>query len=1385
MCIIPNKQLRWKHELSKFEDLNVKVFGHGGWTFRADDINCTSVGTHDVLLCDYSSFIEMAFDKNSSAGRNTPAFASLTLDCRHPSVPNKERGKIPVEIESAEWWNRLVQFSMRFSSLNRLVIEHSWNQLCPADLDDGDKEMIDCKVIAMKLAFMYDPANFFSSHSSIGKRVISWAKRQDVVEGKSPSLLMLRSVLTASLRKIYDSALMCIEFDQQHPEKKISDEIGAPNASNVSWEIRKCSLAALQQIEYNQHCSNKMTFSGASESANTEFADTILMLRKICFHATVDDATAALLSPLLRINRNLSRSVDGSMIVRKSSQMAEPCFTTASSLLLKSSKLKELLRMLTAECGHDIPDELTQFLSIDLDPSSTRKKKAKVIILATLTEAQLLTSHFLSAIGLHHEVLLSFQTKGSSFLPTDASAWAWSQNVISQFNDDCIAKGNHPHRFIDILVASPITLSSHSCGIGATSADFVISIDEDWSGREEMHVASFRSKLRGARKNSKPPCKFVKIVSKSTCEYTFLCKGNTVKVDTTMPETSTLEKAKSVKKTRKRGRSHAKKNQDENENATTPPNNNTIEYQVCPRTSNLSRVNVAMNENGYLPPVVVHEESCTSVVGSNVLRHRNCSLSDVYCTPIGSSELFIPKVDEVNLSMDVSMSDQLQFQSALYRSEHKAFHSFVTPTAMLRSITLSNFCPPQICIHPRDVLSDRDLSSVPVRCFAASLSKNIRSVPERKRHNLLLFQSEKTEASSLKEDKSAENTPMGDTFEVAEIDTEIVDSATLLVYELSPDKLTEMNAIASRKRKNAISTEAVNVFSSLFEVYDNSTRFSRDGHQGVEMSVYAPSLLPLLLDVARDTVFETISLPQDNGTSSNITKRDVDEISSELFTSDASAKSQLLQTAAPSVLNDSVSAQSYGLSHEHYLFEVETNPYSLPVQRNNESLDTLFGNGLAGCDAKGAIFCQAWPLLTSMILLTEKKDENVSGDQEKKVKKSKNHHNHPKTLAALDTLSIPYFRKEKITRRALYATKKVKIDEATSIAGSVSLRSRLGDIMIGSASLPASSHHTSAANDFGSMNQTNSSGIILPIGVKKPELCSKLSRSLKETLEAWSEKEDALLKETLARYGLNWQLASHAISVAFSSRRSPSQCSRRWESLIGELPINAVIKNNDKQNASKMFLRFNNNPWSNDSKSLIYNKSSYKSDLNQRSAQRTAFQLIGSFSSSAIATTIGAGVEKEHILSRIAKLRDTSKKRRVVKISLPGATTTGTETIVRLSAIHPSHAESVHVARSNLSHGVAPARQEMWPLELLDHVEKQRKAAALNTNETQRGTTSHHAQSTSQPSNHQLYPPQQTPMLPTPHSSTPTHHPVNDPHSQHQQKTTTAHDKPPSTKGPS
>lgn len=1320
-------------------------------------MECAAAGPSDVLLCDYSSFIEMADGrKESPTNKSVPEFASLILDCRHPSVDNSKGYKHPVEIESAEWWNRLVLFMMSFASIDRVVIEHPWNQLCPASSFDGDSEALDCKIIAMKLAFMHNPATFFSNRGSVGKRVISWAKRQDGFDGQSPSMAMLRSVLTASVRKMYDSALTFVESDE--PCSEISSiGNGAPNVSNLSWEIRKCLLTTSQQIEYDQHCSNNLLSLFPGESTKAEIADTLLTLRKICFHAKVGEVATTLVDPLLHIDGN--RSIDGSTIARKNMQMSDACCTTAKSLLEKSSKMKELLHILVNECGHDVPSELIQPSPMDVNPNTTSKKKAKVIILATLPEAQLMTSYFLSAVGLHHEVLVSLQMKGASFPSTDASTWAWSQNVISQFNDGYCSEGNHPNRFFDIIVSSPITLSSHGCGVGATSADFVISLDEDWSGREELHVTSLLSKLRASEKSaaisSKPPCKFVKIVSKSTCEDSFICKGNTVRVDTAVPK-PTGAKVTSAKKTRKRSRSNSKKSLHEMEKATVTPTIS-IEYQVCPGPLSISRTKKAISDDGFLLPFV-SESSSASVVGSNILRHRNSSVSDVFCTQIESDELFMPQNDEEDELTSAYSVDQVQFSFALCQSEDEALHYSAT-NGMLRSITLSKSCAPQSEIHPRDVLSNGEVSSTPVRCFVASFSKSTPAILSEKKPKIQLFQSGKSDPSAIKEESSLEITQNRESCEEAEIETEAIDSSTFLVYELPPDKLSEIDSVESKKRKIAIVNEdsTTNAFSSFFDLSDASSGLVFDGHQGLDASVYAPSFLPPLLHIGQSTVIEASAIPQDNGTSTCATKPD--KTSVKLFTNGSAPQQDIPATAPRTKPNDTVSARKK-ISADLHFFEMETNPYSFHVQSTSEDFDTILANSLAGCDVMGAISSQPRPSLNAMILLSEKKKANASAEQEKKAKKAK-HHLSSKSATVGDTLSMPYFRKEKIAKRASSLTKKVKFDDAASIVGSIRFRSRLNDLVIGSSTSPSPSINTDAVNDSGNRNPTISSGINLPIGVKEPPICSKFSSSLEETSEPWTEEEDIHLNGTLARFGLNWQLASKAILATFSKRRSPSQCRHRWESLSDPqhaLPVNAVDIN--KHNDAKVITRLPCKSDSNESDSLIHIKPSH--DLK---VKKNASHWIGDPSSFANPIT---GVKKEgHIASRIAKLRGTAKRRRCAPISLPGAITAGTEITVRLAPIHPSHAAAVHVARSD------GPRKEMWPLELLSYVEKQREASA------EQGTQSTNLiQPTSQPSHHQSYQPQ-PPAHPTQHHST-SYHPAYDPYRPYQQH----HEKPPPTKGP-
>ena len=881
-------------------------------------------------------------------------------------------------------------------------------------------------------------------------------------------------------------------------------------------------------------------------------------------------------------------------------------------------------------------------------------------------------------------------------------------------------------------------------------------MDEDWSGREELHVSSLLSKLRASEKTAaispKPPCKFVKIVSQSTCEDSFICKGNTVRVDTPMPKPAGAKVA-SAKKTRKRSRSNSKKSLNEIEKATVTPTIS-IEYQVCSGPSSISRT----SGDGFLLPAVMSDASSTSVVGSNILRHRNSSISDIFCTQMESDELFMPQNDEVELTSAYS-ADHVQFSFALYQTEHEALHSSAK-RGMLRSITLSKSCALHSEIHFRDVLPNGDVSSTPVRCYVASFSKSTPTSSSERRQKIL------SDPSAMKEETHLEIAQNRESSEDAEIEAEVVDSSTFLVYELPPDKLSEIDSVESKKRKIAIANEdsTTNAFSSFFDLSDASSGLVFDGHQGRDASVYAPSFLPPLLDIGQSTVIEASAIPQDNGTPASTTKPD--KTSLKLFTNISTMPQQDFPAPAPRATpNDTVSAQRE-IPADHHYFEMETNPYSFHIPSTSENFDSTLGNSLAGCDVMGAISCQSRPSLNAMILLSEKKKNNALGEQEKKTKKSKIHLS-SKSSTVGDTLSMPYFRKEKIMKRASSATKKVKFDDAASIVGSVRFRSRLTDLVIGSSTLPSPSKNTNDVIDSGNTNPRSSSGINLPIGVKEPAICHNFSSSLEETSEPWTEEEDILLKVTLARFGLNWQLASKAILTAFSTRRSPSQCRRRWESLDDSqhiLPATSVHIN--KRNDAKVITRLHCKPGTSESESLIHIETSH--DLK---AQKNASHWIGDPSS--FANPI-AGVKKDgHIASRIAKLRDTAKRRRCAPISLPGATTAGTEITVRLAPIHQSHSEAVHAARSD------GQRKEMWPLELLSYVEKQREASAeQGAHDPHRGKSTNHVQPTSKPSHHQSYPPQ-PPAHPTQHHST-SYHPTYDPYRPYQQH----HEKPP-PKGPS
>lgn len=1460
--------------MSKINDLNINIFGCKGWSFNGEDEDVFALRTSDILICDYASLLDL-LGRHLPHKKDSSPFSSLILDLRHPAADGCHTDTTS-EVESVKWWKTLNKFALRFSGMKRLVIEHfdlPQNKFLPVEISSDTKDRHVDEILAMKVAFAYNPSVFFSEHATIGKRVVKWVKSQgasDYIGGEkcfpdqltlsndgfSPSLTH-RSILQASLRSIYESAVQSVDEGSA-----LEDD---DTAHALSWEIRMCSLTPLQIVSYEKCCLGvlgSVTHRDDASDSLQAIAESMIKLRKVCFHSNLDEVISYLLTPIRqKMSYICAKGVMGSSLLAGTSSFSEPNIEAAKAVVEKSAKMKELLAVLTNECGCDVaheivrgPSESTKILSATLQP----QQKRRVLILATLVEAQLLTSFLLSSIGLRHELLVSGTLSGDVTLNSrigaeNVAAWAWSQTVLSRFNNDDASEVDADYQSCDIVIASPSSVSSQSSGISAVSADVIVSIDEDWSGREALHVVSILKKIRRNESSSDAisSCKFIKIVCQDTCEDSVLCRGNTITVDATADETKSdvkepRKRSKGKRKfSRERQSSRASKaTQDDTEGVIEMNGfSNSVNSQTlfCPIVLKWEGEALA-NRGGYLVP------SEKLLLGSNVLRYKNKPLS-VFLGESGSRS---SESGPVFMATDKYDGHDRSFGWALFNAEHRA--SSLT-TMMYRSSAFSNRVIEMkpitldpykavLGVHNRRMLGRQIVSAAPVRHYVESFGRTSSATYDVS--NFLLCD-QGDEQTAIDGTVASIDAVVGDAT-CCDIDLGVEGTAnesetSLLVYDLPLSKSDLLDLIVGKKRKEGDveyvlegkrkrhgglqmshsirndyplrqSSSATDLarsgFSLCFAASKNtSSSIVRDGNQGGEPLVYFPSFLPSLLQIIQNVVHYPTS-PQ-SGTKRKSTGEDsgVSEkrrksitLSENHYSSDMSALPDHFgySGAAGSALIDEF------IEYDLLASNTETNPYSFwNGTRSSGSAETDFTKTLISFDIDRAASCQRWPSVDAMIVVTQKESNNNDTSeagsfstsvgamtQNKPAKKNKHH---KRSSSVQDPSTTTYFGKGFLLDRSLAVREGVKISVASSLLGSVRLRFRLNDLVSDSfiVHLPRSMNHfhsSSSGVKFGpfqsgtvarhnvsrlAQRDRNRSGVSLPMGVKRPRLAKKLSSSLEETSEQWTDIEDILLKESVARYGMNWELASQSVSVdgasmpsflskkstsgkcrILKSRRSPTQCRHRWESLMHRGSTNLNISNSfvtSSSHSTKEVRRFQNESEDQDKEFLVYDASSSTSHLKhqRRDDQSNSMHWIGHPASSPDESTDND--DKQLIMARIKRLKETSKKRHGLPITIPGSKTTGDNTTVQLVPVHASHADSVQAARASWTssvNGIAPPRNDMWPMEILDYA-KQRAAAASSQGNT--NANIHHQRGSVAPYSH---PPQ--PSYQPPHNVHPAHH---------------------------
>lgn len=494
-----------------FANIRVLNFGlTGGIANPSLGGNVSDIDDVDVIICEYAclSLIKGAISKRKIEPH------SVVVDLRHPlarlrsfdisSVKIQERGlDFPSEILALDWWDDLIGL-MKAKLTRRLLIEYFDED--PFSLSkSGIEHRVQLDVLAKRAACIIGPDVFRSATHSINRQILTWARRQRKKDVPDKSARVRRALSEAI-------APMCISV--REPFVKAFD---------FGWELRTCSMTQHQRKDYESCCMEVRgalssflvdEWKSASDSINTVplVSSALLRLRRQCFHPDGHE----LLHRAFSRNRGGEKSRENPIHLTEQTKdfrdsPAQPNYEVANSLLRKSSKLKELVSILTTEAGYRVDDESFKGLFNSSDTSHEDfDPRKKVAILAVLPEVQQLVSLFLNSLGIQNELMSQNTHSGISVLGNGGELqqkqngvnWAIQQRVLSRFCDDPNDLADSEPSNSKIVIASPSLLSGWNTGLGIEGADIIISLDDDWTGRGGRMVDSLvrrsltRSELR-------------------------------------------------------------------------------------------------------------------------------------------------------------------------------------------------------------------------------------------------------------------------------------------------------------------------------------------------------------------------------------------------------------------------------------------------------------------------------------------------------------------------------------------------------------------------------------------------------------------------------------------------------------------------------------------------------------------------------------------------------------------------------------------------------------------------------------------------------------------------------------------------------------------------
>lgn len=499
----PSSFVKWVDELSYFDGIIIRGVPQG----EDDSLEPTS-----VIVCSYNDLASISKD-------HLMGVRTMILDSRYPVGFRGSRPKLsldvfenghhsllshaaPREIASVDWWEKVVGCIVESNAKRILIDPFSSDELL--GLFDGLTDRAVLEHLALRMGFLFGRSVFPEEWKGYKKNILGWARSfiKGAKESTGSKFLRVRQLFSETLDKV------TYQLSTNHDLKP---EI----------EIMGCKMTASQRSVYQLCCRDvKASLSRDLDDFGDDFvdfpfraaADALMQLRKLCSHENVEGALASL--------PNVSR-----LITTKSGAASQPNASLADKILSGSGKLKELVNILVKEAEVELNDEVADSLDTkfekpeesaaddDDDNDEDEDGKSKIAILAVLPEVQYLISVLLGALGIGHEVLLETPMNSDAL---SSSNWLATQLILSRFND----KVTDSSELVNIIVSSPMVVAGNHGGLGVESADFVILVDDDWSGRGELVMRSLISRVTFGKEEIES--RFIRLVSSRSCEEEFV-----------------------------------------------------------------------------------------------------------------------------------------------------------------------------------------------------------------------------------------------------------------------------------------------------------------------------------------------------------------------------------------------------------------------------------------------------------------------------------------------------------------------------------------------------------------------------------------------------------------------------------------------------------------------------------------------------------------------------------------------------------------------------------------------------------------------------------------------------------------------------------------------